>query len=177
MFHIIPNILTLVQAKYHLLEEKVDKCEHCNKLNPWKHGMRTRKSDRESPSAESLNPINIQRYYCTGCKKTFSSIPECISPRRWYSWIAQQVVLRLIILGKSHYAIAKQCKPSYKTIKRWFARADDQRKCHKDALGTFEKYTSLNRTSGFNDFWGKCLSIMTLGAAMRLCHETGIIIP
>jgi transposase-like protein len=126
MCHIIPNILTLVQAKYNLLYEKVDKCEHCNKLNPWKHGTRTRKTDRESPSAESLNPINIQRYYCTGCNKTFSSIPECISPRRWYSWIAQQVVLMLFISGKSPYAIAKKCKPSYKTIKRWLARADDQ---------------------------------------------------
>ena len=89
MNHIVPNIITLVQAKNISYDNRPEKYVYCSKLNPCKHGTLPRQPDRENSSAESLNPVNIQRYYCKGCKKTFSAIPECISPKRWYTWTVQ----------------------------------------------------------------------------------------
>jgi len=86
---ILCQITTLVQAKNISYDNRPEKCVCCSKLNPWKHGTFPRQPDREKSSAESLNPVNIQRYYCKGCKKTFSAIPECISPKRWYTWTVQ----------------------------------------------------------------------------------------
>lgn len=135
MNHIVPNIITLVQAKNISYDNRPEKYVYCSKLNPCKHGTLPRQPDRENSSAESLNPVNIQRYYCKGCKKTFSAIPECISPKRWYTWTVQEKVLMCFILGCSAYSIAKQYKPSYKTIRRWLARAGDQFIFHKHLTG------------------------------------------
>jgi|TARA_B110000091_G_scaffold89899_1_gene98493 hypothetical protein len=119
----------------------------------------------------------IQRYFCNGCKKTFSALPECISPRRWYTWEVQQQILLFFILGGSAYSIAKKCTPSYKTISRWLARAKERFKLHKDTLGAIDKYKELNITTGFNGFWKACFEKITLAAAMRICHVSEVIIP
>jgi len=177
MFHILANILTLIQSKYDLSDHRPDYCVCCGKQDPWRHGTFTRQPDRENPSKKSLNPINIQRYFCNVCKKTFSALPECISPRRWYTWEAQQLILELHLLGISAYSIAKICIPSYKTIRRWLARAKEQIIFHKGTLGGIDKFKDLNRTVDFKSFWHSCLDKMTLAAAMRLCHVSGISIP
>ena len=134
-----------------------------------------RKSDRESSPGESLNPIMIQRYYCPGCKKTFSVLPECIPPLRWYLWEVQQTMLLLFTAGQSVYAIARKSRPSCKTIRRWLTCFQEQFLLHKDTLCAC--FGELSRTSGFFDFWNACLKKMTLGSAMRLCHIAGVIIP
>lgn len=177
MFHILANILTLFQSKNISSDHRPDYCVFCGVSDPWGHGSYPRKPDRESSSSESLNPIMIQRYFCNGCKKTFSALPEIISPRRWYTWQAQMLVLQLFISGETAYSISKKSKPSYKTIRRWLARAKDQFLFHKGTLGAIDKYKDLNRTCGFNDFWNNCFKKMTLAAAMRICHESGLIIP
>lgn len=177
MFYILANILTLIQSKNIPPDHSPENCVGCGKRYPWRHGTFTRQSDRENASEKSLNPIMIQRYFCNGCKKTFSALPEIISPRRWYTWEAQQLVLELHLLGISAYSIAKRCMPSYKTIRRWLARAKEQLIFHKGTLGSIDKYKDLNRTVDFKSFWQSCLKKMTLAAAMRLCHVSGIIIP
>jgi transposase-like protein len=177
MFYILAKILTLVQSKMISSDNTPENCVCCGRQRPWRHGTRPRKPDRENSSSKSLNPIMIQRYYCNGCKKTFSALPECISPRRWYTWEAQQQVLLLFILGDSAYSIATKCTPSYKTISRWIVRAKEQFKLHKDTLGAIDKYKSLIRTRDFNDFWKVCFEKITLAAAMRICHVSEVIIP
>ena len=175
MFYILANILTLIQSENISPDQRPLYCVCCGKLNPWLHAKYPRKPDRENSSEESLNPIMIQRYFCNGCKKTFSALPEIISPRRWYTWQAQLLVLQLFIYGETAYSISKKSKPSYKTIRRWLARFKKQFNLHKDTLGS--KFNFLNRTSGFNDFWQKCFKKITLSGAMRICHVSGIPIP
>jgi transposase-like protein len=176
---ILAGINSLIQYKYtqEYTPERVrpECCACCGRLKPWYHAFYERKSDRENPPDKSMNPIIIQRYYCPGCKKTFSVLPECIPPRRWYLWDVQQTILLLSILSKSAYAIAKESAPSYKTIRRWLACFQEQFLLHKDTLATY--FNELSRTSGISEFWQFCLNKMTLGAAMRLCHVSGVAIP
>jgi transposase-like protein len=179
MFGILAGFTSLIQ--YVTMQNNVpeqlrpEHCPCCGRLKPWRHSIRMRKSDRESPG-ESMNPIIIQRYYCPGCRKTFSVLPECIPPRRWYLWEVQQTVLQLFVtFGHSAYAIAKVSTPSYKTISRWLARFKEQFPLHKDTLSS--QFNELARTSGFSAFWQACLKKMTLGAAMRFCHVAEVVIP
>ena len=175
MFYILANFLTLIQSKNISSDHRPKNCVCCGKLDPWLHAKYPRQPDRENSSKKSLNPIMIQRYFCNGCKKTFSALPEIISPHRWYTWEAQQQVLLLLILGQSAYSIAKKGGPSYKTISRWLARFKERFNLHKDTLGS--RFNFLHRTSGFSDFWKHCLKKMTLAAAMRICHVSGVSIP
>ena len=175
MFYILAKILTLIQSKIISSVDRPEYCVCCGMKGPWLHAKYSRQPDRENPSKTSLNPIVIQRYFCNGCKKTFSALPKCISPRRWYTWEEQQQVLLLFILEQSAYSIAKQCGPSYKTIRRWIARFNERIDIHKDTLKN--KFNFLCRTSDFNDFWGECLKKITLADAMHICHESGVSIP
>jgi transposase-like protein len=179
MFDILAGFSSLIQ--YVTIQNNVPdqlrpaRCPCCGRANPWLHDRWPRKPDREAPPNESINPIMIQRYYCPGCEKTFSVLPECIPPHRWYLWEVQQVVLLMFSLGQSAYEIAKTSTPSYKTIRRWLVRFQEQFLLHKDTLSTH--CDELSRTSGFAWFWQTCLKKMTLGAAMRLCHVAEVIIP
>lgn len=180
MFGILAGVSSLIQ--YVTMQNNVpqqlrpERCPCCGRLKPWRHSIRTRKPDRESPPGASMNPIIIQRYYCPECKKTFSVLPECIPPRRWYLWEAQQAVLQLFVtLGHSAYAIAKVSTASYKTISRWLAHFKKQFSLHKDTLSVH--FHELSRTSGLPEFWQACFKKITLGAAMRFCHVAEVIIP
>lgn len=179
MVHIIADIRLLVQyinlLKNNSKEIHLDHCLYCGKSNPWRHGGYCREADRINPSSDSLNSVFIQRYYCTGCQKTCSILPECIPPRRWYLWDLQHVIFLLLLSGRSAYAIAKEHIPSYKTIKRWLDRFLEQFRFHKDALCTH--LPELGRAINMIDFWQTAIQTMNLGKAMRLCHITGVIIP
>lgn len=150
-------------------------CVHCGKAGPWRHGGYCRKADRSSPQESSLNPVYIQRYYCPACRRTFSVLPECIPPRRWYLWKIQQMALSLVLAGKSPRAIAKEIMPSRHTISRWMNRFKAQFLLHRDVL--CNHIADLGRAIGFTDFWQACLSHFSLGKAMRLCHVSGVAVP
>ena len=179
MTYILPMFLSLVQYKIASDTDldliRPDYCISCGRAHPWRHGPYPRKPHRDRGADESLNPILIQRYFCPGCEKTFSVLPECIPPRRWYPWEVQQAILLLFLLGHSAYEIAKESIPSYKTITRWFQRFQDQFRLHRDTLCSH--FGALARTSSFADFWIVCFKQMTLGAAMRLCHVAGVPVP
>lgn len=71
----------LIKNKLNVI--RPDRCLYCGRLKVWLHGGYPRKADRTN-STDSLNPVMIQRYYCPECYKTFSVLPECLPPRRWY---------------------------------------------------------------------------------------------
>ena len=179
MLHILPEILSLIQYKNdveHPSKEKLRpaQCENCGQLNPWCHGNYSRKSGRNDGDA-ALNPMLIQRYYCSACKKTMSALPECIPPRRLYLWETQQTAILLMLLGSSARAVAKQIKPSRHTIKRWFAWLIVQFRLHKDALSSH--FSSLGLFIEPVSFWKHVFEKFPLSTAMRLCHVSGVTIP
>lgn len=179
MFSILAGVTSLIQQKQ-LIEAKIDmlrpeRCSCCGRLRPRRHGAYPRESDRLNPSSHSLNPVLIQRYYCPACQKTMSVLPECISPRRWYPWEIQQVVLALFLLGKSVCKIALEVLPSRHTISRWLKHFKAQYHLHKDTLCIH--FHEAIRASEVINFWKSCLEHMTLASAMRLCHVAGVVIP
>ena len=179
MSHILPDILSLIQYKNdaeHQSEENLrpEQCESCGQSKPWRHGDYPRKSGRDDGDA-ALNPILIQRYYCSTCKKTMSALPECIPPRRWYLWETQQTALLLFFLGNSARAVEKQVKPSRHTIKRWVAWLVVQFRLHKDALCSH--FSSLGLFTEPVSFWKHVFEKFPLSTAMRLCHVAGVTIP
>ncbi len=176
---ILSGIDSLIQYKNEIVPNldqlRPEKCIYCGKAHPWRHATYSRKSDRVNEANNSLNSIIIQRYFCPECGKTFSVLPECIPPHRWYPWDIQQAVLILSLLGKSAYAIAKETIPSHHTITRWIVRFNEQFILHKDTLCV--RFNEFGRTSGLAEFWQACFEQITLGAAMRLCHKAGVFIP
>jgi len=178
MVYILADILSLLQYIEQCHDDKIPEivcCPNCNRANPWRHGSYPRKSDRLNPPGESLNPILIQRYYCPGCKKTCSALPECIAPRRWYLWETQQIAILLFLLEGSARAVEKQVKPSRHTIKRWVSRLTVQFKVHKDALCNY--FPSLGLFTEPVSFWTHVFDKLSLSTAMRLCHVSRVTIP
>lgn len=177
MLHILAEILSLSQylTQYH--ENKIERMTHCpcGRTHPWCHGGYSRQSDRLNESSESLNPVFVQRYYCPGCRKTCSALPECIAPRRWYVWETQQEAIFLMLLGQSAYAVEKKTKPSRYTLARWFAWIMSQFILIKDALCVH--FPDLGIFTQPVDFWKALFKKMSLATAMRLCHTSGICIP
>jgi transposase-like protein len=177
--HIIAGISSLIQYIETLKTEyklyRLEKCLCCGKASPRLHGCYPRKADRSRKPGESLNPILIQRYLCSGCRRTCSVLPECIPPKRWYLWDVQQVALLLLLSGKSLNAAAEEIMPSRHTIKRWLTGLKEQLLLHKDVL--CNHFIELGRTSNFIDFWKTFLKNNLLSTAMRLCHAAGVRIP
>ena len=59
-----------------------------------------RKGERSTGGA-TREPVPVPRYLCPGCIRTCSRLPSFMSPRRWYCWAVQQVVLLLLLSGVS----------------------------------------------------------------------------
>jgi transposase-like protein len=178
MVHILAEIMSLAQYNDQCHATQLDRltnCLECGRANPWCHGCYSRKSDRMHLPDESLNPIFIQRYYCPGCGKTCSVLPECIPPRRWYLWETQQAAILLFLLGESARSIEKQVKPSRHTIKRWVSWLIVQFKLHKDTL--CNHFPSLGCFTEPSSFWQPVFDKLSLSTAMRLCHAAGVSIP
>lgn len=179
MPYILPGIISLIQYKNAIEYQSEDKlrpecCEHCSKLKPWCHGEYPRKAARDNADT-SLNPIQIQRYYCPYCKKTMSVLPECIPPRRWYLWETQHTAILLLLLGNSARCVEKQVKPSRHTIMRWLSWLITQFELHKSALCTH--FPSFGLYVEPVSFWKHVLNQLPFSKAMRLCHVSGVIIP
>ena len=179
MAHIVSEIVTLIQylsvLKNNLETLRPDRCASCGKLHPWIHGGYSRKADRFCDGNKFLNPVTVLRFYCSGCGKTCSVLPECISPRRWYLWEVQQTVLVLLLSGKSICATARETALSRSTISRWLDRFKKQFHFHRDSL--CKLFPDLGRLARFIDFWLACFKQVPLAQAMRLCHADGVLVP
>ncbi len=175
--HILAGILSLSQYVTQTHENKIERmmiCP-CGRAHPWRHGDYARSSDRLNSSEKSLNPIFIQRYYCPGCRKTCSALPECIAPWRWYLWETQQEAIFLMLLGQSAYAVEKQMKPSRYTLARWLAWIMSQFSLIKDTLCVH--FPDLGIFTKPFDFWQALFKKISLATAMRLCHLSGVSVP
>jgi transposase-like protein len=168
---IIADVLSLAQYLLITLPLCSLACPYCGLDRLWCNGTYPRKSDHEG----KLNPIIIQRRYCRGCHRTFSILPECIPPRRWYLWSIQQTAWLMVLSGQSIRSISALLKPSRRTIARWRDWFMDKLIVHRDTLCNF--FSELGRAVGLEGFWQACLEQMPLSKAMRLCHESGVIIP
>lgn len=73
-------------------------CPHCGVSGLWGHGCYYRKGDRSTGGA-TREPVPVPRYLCPGCIGTCSRLPLFMSPRRWYCWAMQQLVLLLLLSG------------------------------------------------------------------------------
>jgi hypothetical protein len=180
IFIIIPNICSLDDYISYLVKNthralRPDNCPCCNHPFPWIHCSYTRKADRENNNFECLNPVHIYRFFCNGCKRTFSILPECIPPRRWYLWAIQQVACSLVIAGHSLRLIAKKLQPSRSTIRRWRTRFREMFNMHLFHLCS--RFPELGRSAcSMTLFWEACLSQMSLARAMFwINHDKGTI--
>ncbi len=179
MAHIVAGIHSLPEYLdiYHNRPDCLipEHCPYCgyNVLAPY--GFYNRQSHRENDLGHSLNPIPIRRFHCKNCKRTCSSLPECIPPRRWYIWSTQQECLQGHLEGESLETISNKVRPSLKTIHRWLTRLKEQFLQHLDQLK--QQLPELGRLSGFAEVWRSCLSSMRLSQAMLILHEAGIPVP
>jgi len=176
MFEIYPGITSLVRYITLFSSEpeacQASACPHCGCSRFWKHGCYPRKPDRDDGS---LNPVLIQRYICTQCRHTFSLFPECIPPRRWYSWEVQENVLKNFLAGNTIRKISKRNDLARSTVRRWLARLKEQFLLHRDQLRQSE-LLALD-VDDFKSVWQKCLDEMSLSRAMYHFHRAGISIP
>lgn len=175
MFVIFPDIHDLKQANQNLSSCKPEECPSCKCPKVHYHASYNRHPCRGGPSKDCVNPIKIPRFRCVGCGITFSVLPECLPPRRWYDWNVQGEVLKEHLAGLSVTAIAKKFTPSRSTITRWMRRFSECFCQHSDHLR--QKISSLCFFSEWKPFWNECLKKITLAKTMFLLHNADIRIP
>ena len=179
MPRIVPAITTLLQH-LHMLSNSPEvyrpsACPHCGLGGLWSHGCYERKADRGPHSSGTLNPIPIPRYFCRGCGRTCSRLPQCIAPRRWYGWAVQQLVLQLLLAGCSLHRCACWMGLDRRTAGRWRGWLDDR----GDGFALFlrGRFPELGRAVDFRGFWQGCLTAMDLGGAMACLDRDGVVVP
>lgn len=128
-------------------------CPHCYKSILWRHGFYYRQAQCENRG----EAVPISRFYCPTCKRTCSTLPEYIPPRRWYYWVAQQAVLLLIMLGNRVQAVCDELSkqwlaaPSIDTIYRWWRELKQQFLIHQFHLCDLYPYLRLEPSC--EQFW------------------------
>lgn len=176
---IISGIISLCQ---HLNRQQLtpedyrpERCSPCGMSGLHCHGFYVRKANRRAVEFETDEMIAIPRFRCPHCYVTCSSLPEAIPPRRHYLWCWQQLVLVSLLGGMSLNAVAKQVRPSRKTIKRWFDRFKSR--FALDAAALRNRFAELGRCDGFSELWQTGLTQMSLSSAMYHIHDSGTSIP
>ena len=179
MCRILPAIESLNQHLYYLKHHadayRPEHCPHCGLCGVWHHGHYLRKADREGKDGVYLDPVPIPRFYCHDCRATFSRLPACIAPRRWYLWVTQQAVLVLLLSGYSLHKVARMCRPGRRTIGRWWRSLKSRFQEHTFCLRS--RFPDLGRHLCFSSFWAACLQRMSLADAMGWLERDGVVIP
>jgi len=150
-------------------------CSHCQKTRIWRSGCYYRKPDRLNPSDLSLNDIPIPRFQCASCRRTFSTLPECISPRRWYPWFFQHVCLYLKLKGWSINQLHQLFSIARSTLSRWGHWLKDKFNTHRPVLCSFE--AKMGYYPDPSSFWLHWLESKRLSHAMVLLNKQGTPIP
>jgi len=179
MYRIVASIISLQQHLDLLAKNpaiyRPRTCPHCSFGRLWCHGCYERKSDRNGSASDSLNPIPIPRFLCQGCHHTCSRVPECIAPRRWYSWAIQQAVLLMLLTKSSLRRCSQHCGLDRQTIRRWWSSLHERH--YEFGLFLRMRFPELGRSVDFTGFWQNCLQAMSLSQAMAWLDREGIIVP
>jgi len=128
-----------------------------------------------NPSDLSLNDIPIPRFQCASCRRTFSTLPECISPRRWYPWFFQHVCLYLKLKGWSINQLHQLFSIARSTLSRWGHWLKDKFNTHRPVLCSFE--AKMGYYPDPSSFWLHWLESKRLSHAMVLLNKQGTPIP
>jgi transposase-like protein len=151
-------------------------CSRCGSITFKKNGKYFRKIHYDSTS-EAGSLADIQRYYCFGCRHTFSVLPEWLPPRRWYLWAAQENALHaLVILDYSIRMISRCFGMARSTLRRWFNRLKERFAEHADQL----KQVLPKLLGGAEEpigFWKAWLSHFSLSQAMGQLQAAGLEVP
>ena len=175
MFCILPGIARLEDYATAILTYRPARCPHCQGRHIIRHGYYQRQAERDPKYARATNPVAIARFLCKGCQRTFSVLPECLSPRRWYNWAVQMDALLASLLGESLRKTAKKLPPHRRTLRRWRTQITQHFHFFADTLK--QHIPRLRKCVDFSAFWSECLSQIHLSSAMLLCHEAGLIVP
>jgi len=121
MQRIVSSITTLAQHFETMASSpqsyRLPACPRCGLGGPRIHGSYDRKVDRKARSGHGCRVVQVPRFFCRGCERTHSRLPQCIAPRRWYDWAVQQIVLALA--GVSVRACAQRVGVGRHTVRRW----------------------------------------------------------
>lgn len=179
MYRIVPAITSLQQHLATLEREpevyRPVACPHCGLAKLWGHGCYSRKADRRPRALGTLNPIPIPRFYCRSCRHTCSRVPECVAPRRWYSWALQQAVLLLLLGGGSLRQGSLEFGLDRRTLRRWWGWLCDRSQVFELFLKV--RFPDLGRTLAFRGFWQRCWKTMCLSQAMAWLDHEGVVVP
>lgn len=179
MIIIISDITSLSQHNQRLEERPEDYrpkcCPHCACHICWAHGSYYRKPSRDKRYDDADNPIRIPRFLCKDCGGTFSCLPECIPPRRWYSWNVQEVSFKLLLKTQNFLQAARELIPSRTTLSRWLNHWKKDHAVYADYLKN--SFPDLGRLTDFRSFWDKCLSKFSLAKVMRFLFAEGAPVP
>lgn len=167
MRNIIANIMSLMQHLNEPFLMPEMNCQICGSNKFHKHGCYYRKSERQT--------IPIKRFKCVNCGHTFSVLPECMPPRRWYLWKTQEAILLMVLSGESYRAIAKKTQPARSTVARWIKQLKERTRGYMDHLKSL--YPTLGYLSDFKLFWQKILDVLPLSKIMLSLNNAGLIVP
>lgn len=177
---ILSDILTFRQHLNALIDSldlyRPPFCLHCFKSVIWFHGYYYRKPDRLNTGQDSGNDIPIPRFQCASCRHTFSTLPECIAPVRWYPWAIQQWCLWLSLNGWSVKQLNRTFPMARSTIKRWVNWLDESFKAHHITLcSQFHPWAISQRAhhSGATGWTQKTFPMPWLSSirVAYLCHD------
>lgn len=176
---ILSEILTLRQH-FNTLKQNPDlycpdACIYCQETEIWRYGYYYRKPDRLNHAEESQNDIPIPRFQCVACRCTFSTLPECIAPRRWYPWAIQQACLWLSLSGWSIRQIYQIFPTSRSTLSRWVFWLNERFPDHHRVLCS--QVASMGYYSTRVPFWLHWLDSKTLSHAMVILNQSAVIVP
>ncbi len=176
---ILSEILTLSQHLYTLKQSPdrycPDACIYCRETAIWRYGYYYRKPDRLNHGEESRNDIPIPRFQCVACRRTFSTLPECIAPRRWYPWAIQQACLLLSLSGWSIRSIHQLFPAARSTLSRWVSWLGDNFTVHHRVL--CGKDPTLGYYSELTPFWLHWIDLKSLSHAMVILNQSEVIVP
>ena len=150
-------------------------CIYCQEINVWRYGYYYRKPDRLNHGDQSQNDIPIPRFQCVTCRRTFSTLPECISPRRWYPWVIQQACLWLRLSGWSIQQIQQIFPTARSTLSRWIYWFNEKFTQYHQVLCS--QIPCMGYYSKLAPFWLYWFDSKSLSHAMILLHQSGLIVP
>ncbi len=179
--------MTLILSDIHSLRQHIntlktnpelycpDACIYCQETVIWRYGYYYRKPDRLASSKDSLNDVPIPRFKCVSCCRTFSTLPECIAPRRWYPWVLQQLCLYLSLSGYSIKTIHQHIPAARSTLSRWVRWLNDKFIDHH--RGLCSEVAAMGYYSDYSSFWLHWFKSNCLSHAMLLLNRQGVSVP